>query len=294
MGTKIVTPEAGTPSWLCSSLVAERQATYEQSRGLIMATGLVVLLAVATIMFVRRVDPVEVVATLLFLPLFVVFLIGGVRWGVVAGFTAALAYVLLRVPAIEAVGIERFAGLIATRTAGFVAFGAIGGWAGEQLRASITKLELYDYIDDETSLHNSRAVIEAIDLERSRADRYHEVFSVVSYRMQLVGIDRRERAALMIKLGATIESGKRIVDAAMHARDGTADVVVVVLPETGNEGARTFSAKLAGVLTATVGEHVELDATVITYPEASEELGRFVDTFGTIVARDFPEPSPTS
>ncbi len=268
--------------------------TYERSRTLVLTTGLVVLLVVATTMFVRRVDPVEVVATLLFLPVFVVFLIGGVRWGVVAGLTAALAYVLLRVPSIEAVGIERFAGLIATRTIGFIAFGAIGGWAGEQLRASVTKLELYDHIDDETSLHNSRAVIEAIDLEKSRANRYHEVFSVVSYRMELTGHDRRERAALMKRLGATIERGKRAVDAAMHARDGKADVIVVILPATGNEGAHTFAAKLAGVLTTLVGETVELDATVITFPDAPEELGRFVDGFRTIVAQDFPELSPTS
>ncbi len=265
---------------------------YERARRLVLLTGLVILLLVATVMFVRRVDPVEVVATLLFLPIFAAVLIWGARGGIAAGLVAALAYAALRWPAIQAVGAGRFAGLIAMRSIGYVAFGAIGGWSLQQLRASITKLELYDQIDDATKLHNSRAIVETLDRERSRADRYHEIVSVVIARV--TGLEGKRRSGTLAELGQMIEAGKRTVDSAMHATQGPVDLFVVVLPETGASGANTFATKLGNLVTAVGGANLNVDVTTITYPDQPDELAGFLDEARRIVASDFPAPAAHS
>ena len=91
--------------------------SYSQARRLLLATGLTVLVGVAVVTFARRVDTVEVVATLLFLPIFVAFVLRGVVGGVVAALVAIAAYAALRTPAIDAVGVGEFAGLLTSRAA---------------------------------------------------------------------------------------------------------------------------------------------------------------------------------
>ena len=56
-----------------------RSVSYSQARSLVLILGLVALGIVALIMYVRRVDPAEVSATLFFLPIFVGFLFFGIR-----------------------------------------------------------------------------------------------------------------------------------------------------------------------------------------------------------------------
>src|SRR5688500_2886807 len=81
--------------------------SYPQLRRLVVLTGLAVLVVTALVMFARRVDTVEVVAVLLFIPIFLAFF----EWKVVGGVTASLlataVYVAARYPAIEAVGAGR-------------------------------------------------------------------------------------------------------------------------------------------------------------------------------------------
>src|SRR5688572_716985 len=139
--------------------------TYAATRRLIVAGGLLVLVVLAAILYVRRVDTVEVLAVLLFLPVFVALVVGRVPGGVIAGVLAAVAYAALRLDAIDAVGASRFIGLIATRSVGYVAFGFIGGWGVRQLEASLEKLDIYDQIDDETGLFNARFFLQQTDLE---------------------------------------------------------------------------------------------------------------------------------
>jgi hypothetical protein len=64
----------------------------------------VVLAVVALVTYARRVDPVEVVATILFMPIFVAFVFKGVAGGLVTAVAAIAAYGALRSPAIDAVG----------------------------------------------------------------------------------------------------------------------------------------------------------------------------------------------
>src|SRR3546814_5145723 len=85
---------------------------------------------------------------------------------------AIAVYAALRSPAIDAVGASEFTGLLASRSAAYLIFGAVGGWATQVLEGSLTKLELYDEVDDETGLYNARHLLQQTDLEMERAKRY--------------------------------------------------------------------------------------------------------------------------
>lgn len=277
--------------------------SYTRARQLVLAAGLGVLLLTAGVMFVRRVETVEVVGTLLFIPILVAFVFYGLRGGVIAGVIAAGVYAGLRGPAIDAVGLDRFLGLIISRSLAYVAFGAIGGWADKQLEASLTKLELYDQIDDYTGLFNARFMVQDTDLELSRSKRYQTVFSVAKVDFpvsSLENLSRRQRATLRRDLGRLLQDAVRTVDRPAHGFDGTAHHFAVVLPETGPEGARIFTDRLADRMAEYLAqkgakitrEHVRAEA--VTFPDDGEEaVQRIKALFAEIDKHEHPEqPTP--
>lgn len=246
---------------------------YRRARDLVLVTGVVVLAAVVATMVLRGVDPVEVVATLLFAPVFVGFLFFSPLVGAALAVVAAGVYVGMRLPAIELVGFPVLSGLILSRVGGYLAFGLVGGWAASQLRRTLDKLELYDEVDDETGLGNGRAFLHAVDRERARAARYSTLFSVVTATFEAA--DGRKGAARMRDLGTRLAASARGSDRACHARDGERHVVAVVLPETGAEGAATVAANLE----RRVGEYAAGSVALAqaTFPGDDDALDRIVD-----------------
>ena len=85
-----------------------------------------VLGVLALVMYARRVESVEVLAVLLFVPVFLALLRWNLVGGIVAAAVATVAYVALRASAIDAVGASRFTGLIVARAIGYGVFGALG------------------------------------------------------------------------------------------------------------------------------------------------------------------------
>ena len=266
-----------------------------------VVVGLVILLAVAGTMYLRAVERVEVIATLFFIPVFLAFVAWGLRGGVIAGVLAAVAYVALRYPAIEAVGVSRFIGLIASRALGFVAFGAIGGTASEILEASLQKLELYDQIDDETGLFNARFFLEDTDLEVSRSKRYKTIFSVAVVEFPvsaLEGLKRRQRASTTKELGRLLGESVRDVDRAVHGSDGVTSRLAVVMPETGTEGAIVFTDRLRTKIVeylqskgASIGPG-DVVGRSVTYPEDGDpEVQKLRSEFASIEGLDTSSPA---
>ncbi|HVM12529.1 MAG TPA: hypothetical protein VM638_08665 [Actinomycetota bacterium] len=268
-------------------------------RWLILTAGVLVLLLIAAVVYVRRVEPVEVIGTLLFIPVFLALTLWGWRGGLALGLLAAATYTWLRAPAIEAVGLDRFIGLIVSRTIAYVAFGAIGGWAARQLQLSLTKLELYDQIDDATGLYNARFFLEQTELEDSRAKRYRTMYSVASVDVPQNALERlrgRRRVRALRDLGRMIRTSVRTVDRAVHADDGIYHRFTVILPETGREGARVFAGRLAERVAAHYTERGadlqadRLQLTVATGPEDEEELRRLRDEYAAINRAEHPDP----
>lgn len=268
------------------------------ARKTILAVGSVFLLAVAAIMWVRGVDPVEVGGTLLFLPVFVGLVLGQIRGGLALGVLAAAAYVALRYPAMQAVGVDRFGGLLATRGLAYLAFGGVGGWAFGELERSLNKLELHDQIDDTTGLHNARFFVQETGLELARSKRYHTVFSIVHAEVPaapLDGLPRRRRQAALRAVGAQLTAAARNVDRVVHARDDGRHRLVLVLPETGKEGAQIVAGRMAHVVVASLSQRgVEMDPShvtrqVITFPGDDDALEELRREFEAIDREEHPE-----
>jgi GGDEF domain-containing protein len=275
---------------------------YARARRLLLGAGLGVLLVTAVTMYVRRVDTTEVAATLLFMPVLVAFVLWGIRGGLIAGVLAAATYAALRYPAIDAVGAGRFTELIVSRACAFLAFGAIGGWASQQLEGSIEKLELYDHIDDATGLFNARFFVEDTDLEMARSTRYQTIFSISAVTLPTAAFEplrRRVRRALLKELGRTLRDSVRSVDRPVHAGDADRYRIAVVLPETGAEGARVFTDRLVARLI----EHLtrrgaavkfeDVGHSALTWPQDESEIQALRSEFAAIDRAEHPEATQT-
>jgi GGDEF domain-containing protein len=222
------------------------QLGYAKARRLLLATGLAILAVVVVVMYARRVDGVEVAATLLFIPIFLAFVYRGVIGGLVGAIGAIAVYAALRYPAIEAVGVGEFTGLLASRSAAYLIFGLVGGWSMQVLEGSLTKLELYDEVDDETGLYNARHLLQQTDLEMARARRYQTLFSIVLLDLPLTSFGTmraRARRALLRDLGRQLREGVRTVDHVVHARDASHHRLAAILPETAGAGAEVFRSR---------------------------------------------------
>jgi GGDEF domain-containing protein len=258
--------------------------SFARARSLLLLAGLILILLIGLVAISRGVDLVEVTATLLFIPVFVGFLFRGLRGGFAMGVIASVAYVLLRIPSLQLIGLAPLAGQISARIVGYLGFGLGGGWAAQQIKAALDKFELHDDIDDETGIGNARSMLEVTDTEKSRADRYQKVFSVVladvsSARWSELPI-RKQRTALR-ELGQRLEKAVRGSDHIAHARRAEHHLIGLVLPETGPEGARIASENMAKLLSETAGESAAIRLAVATYPgdgiEPILELWRELD-----------------
>ena len=248
--------------------------TYRQARTLLLAGGCFVIAVIAAVMYARHVETVEIISVLLFLPIFGALLTWDVAGGTLAGLVASGCYVALRWSAIRAVGFGQFSGLVTSRVLGFLVFGAAGGWANRQLRTSLTKLVLYDQIDDATGLYNARFVVAEIDLELARSERYKTVFSVALVDIPdgwLEALPHRQRASVLRALGAMMVDAVRTVDRAAHSVGPDGHRLAVILPETAAAGANLFADRLAQQLTEWLrGQGVTGEgrpvASSVTYP----------------------------
>lgn len=269
------------------------QLGYSKARRLLVFTGLAVLAVVAVVMYARRVDGIEVAATLLFVPIFLAFVFRGVVGGVVVALAAIGVYAALRYPAIDAVGMSEFAGLIASRSAAYLIFGAVGGWSTQVLEGSLEKLELYDEIDDETGLNNARHLLHQTDLEMARARRYQTLFSVVVLDLPAAPINAlkaRQRRVVLRDLGRQLREGVRNVDHVVHAHDGATHRLVAILPETSLEGAEVFRSRfderIRGFLADRGAPIADTDvrARSMTFPGDDEGMGELRAEFQRIDA----------
>jgi GGDEF domain-containing protein len=269
---------------------------YAQARRLLLAAGLTILLITAAIMLVRKVETAEVVATLLFIPIFIAFVFWGVRGGVVGAMAAALVYLIVRYPAIEAVGVGRFTGLILSRSFAYLAFGLIGGWANEQLQGSLTKLELYDQINDASGLYNARFFLQDTDLEMSRSTRYQTIFSVALVDVPSTAFEaHRKQQKIVRELAGILKESIRTVDRAVHGKSDTHYRFAVVLPETGQEGAHIFADRLAdkmGTFLNGRGLRVvrsDIKADAATFPDDEAAIAKMRSGFAAIDRLEHPE-----
>ena len=234
---------------------------YDKARGVLLAAGVALFGLIALTAFVRDVDGVEVVAALMYAPILAALLSFGSTGGLVMGFLAAGVYIGLRLPAIELVGFAPIAGTLMSRVLGYVAFGGLGGWAADQIRGALDRYQLIDEVDESSGLGNARSVLNALARESSRAKRYASPFSVVTSSFDDLGQTRRARNVLT-DLGRKVASSIRDADHAAHVHSNGTHRIIVVLPETGSEGAETVRMNLDNLVRGVVKS--EVSTTSIT------------------------------
>lgn len=272
---------------------------YARARALLAVAGIAVLGVLVAVLLVRSVDTVEVWATLLFVPIFLLLLFFGLRGGIVGALGAIVAYLALRVDAAAAVGWGEFTGVIVSRSVAYLLFGVVGGWASSTLERSLDKLDLYDQVDDITGINNARFLLHDVDLERARAERYRSVFSVSFLEIPvdaLSGLSGRRRRTLLRDLGQTLQDGVRTIDRVAHGFDGTTHHIATILPETAGEGAATFHGRLVESVRQFLVAHgaagdLRIGGAVLTIPGDDEALLARLETWRRIDAAEHANPS---
>ncbi len=279
---------------LCSlQLVSQQVLDFARTRRLLLLVGLVVIAVTAGLMSARGVDPVEVSATFLFIPVFLAAVFWGISGGVIGGIAAVAAYFMLRAPAIELLGLEQLSEVLAVRSLSYLLFGAATGWAGGVVQRSLVKLDRHDIVDDATGLLNARGTAEILSLESARSRRYGGVFAVVTARIRFTG-DRHTRREGLETLGDRLRFSLRTVDRVGRWEDDDhGDVLVAILPETPREGA-TFVQERIQRLLADLGTPITADPRVRVYgwPDDSEGIKEVERLAATMARIQHPESEP--
>lgn len=263
--------------------------SYRQSRMLVLVTGSAVLLATAGVLLLRATDSTEVLAVVLFLPVFFAAVLGGVRWGLLVAVLAGAGYIGLRLDDIQQFGWSILATRIIAQFIGYLAFGALGGWAAGIVGQGITKLDRFDVRDDDSELLNARGLHEQLGNEIARAQRYNSNFAVVTVTFSIAG-DKRETRQ---KIGDVVRESVRTVDDTGRVTIAGQDVVVAVLPETPLEGAQVAGEKI-GERLATEATHVDAEVRWLGHPEDDEAIELLQQQLEEVVRREHPEAATRS
>ena len=260
--------------------------TYRQSRTLVLVVGCGVLLATAGVLLLRAQDPTEVIAVVLFLPVFVAAVLGGVRWGLAVAVLAGVGYIGLRLPDVQQFGWSLLGGRILAQFVGYLVFGALGGWAAGVVGAGITKLDRFDVTDDDSELLNARGVHQQLGQEIARAERYDSDFAVVTVSFDMSG----DRRAARQRMGAVVRESVRTVDDIGRVTLDGRDVLIAVLPETPPQGAEVVGRKIAERL-ETDAPGVDAEVRWLAHPEDDAEIAILQTQLDEAVRRDHPEAS---
>jgi len=256
--------------------------TYRQARLIVLGFGTALIAGVALSAWLRGADLVEVGAIGLFLPILVGLGYGRVRGGVATAVAVSAVYAVTRFASLPPeLSVREFIGATVVRALLYVGLGLFGGWANEMLEHSLRKLELYDEIDDDTGVGNTRGLLVVADRERSRSQRYGSVFSLTILHLQrdlFDAVSERQGLRALRQLAQTLDDTVRTTDLVNRVPLPDREDLVVVLPETGREGARIFLERLvpsARQMLVDLGlpaSNGEVSGTAISYPDDEDQL----------------------
>lgn len=163
--------------------------------------------------------------------------------------------------------------------AGALVVGLLGARASWLARGG-PNLRLHDEVDRTTGVGNARAALTLIDREFSRSSNHGSVFSVTVVDMgrEIFGdVHPRRCARILSDLVGGIAADVRVGDRVCRVDTSDRELIVVVLPDTGPEGARLFTDRLvAHTQRRLATEAVPLDRSlrteVMTHPRDHEAI----------------------
>ena len=270
--------------------------TYRQARLIVLGFGTALLIAVAAAAYFRGADLVEVGAMALFLPILYGLAFFYVNGGVAAAVAVSIVYVTVRFATIGDLAGSEFIAAAIVRVLLYLGLGVFGGAANRMLSYALQKLELYDEIDDLTGVGNARSLLDIADREVARATRYQSIFSLAVLKLDRSLFDAVKESAAgrtLRRVAQTIDSSVRTTDAVARVPLASREDLVVVLPQTGREGAEIFLGRLVeGTRQLLVDQGLPaqnglVTGSVITFPGDDDELRDYRDQVAASVAAEW-------
>ncbi len=257
-----------------------KRFTVLQVRLLLLVLGFGVAVGQAMLAWERGAPPTEVLAPVLYIPVFAGAILLGLAGGMAGAALSSAVYLLVLVDQASTIGMSLFVGLLLSRVTTFIFYGLVVAVGTRFIERRLQKLELYDHIDDDTQLYNAAFFMEDSDLEISRSRRYQSIFSVAEVRMDLDlfgGASRRKRRRIMRELAATLRKAVRGVDRPVRVEDGRSERFLVILPETDKEGSRILAGRLEDATRRFLSEHKfvpdgQVTAQALAFPDDQESL----------------------
>lgn len=239
------------------------------------------LFVLALTQFLRRVDTVEVITTVLFGFIFVALVMFDVVGGAVAAAVATIVYLVLRLAAVDIIGSGAMFRLVLSRALVFFAFGILGGMAHRLVYQALRKLDDVDVVDDLTGMANARSFVRDLDFEIARSNRYKHVFSVSYVDLateQFAALKPAQRRTVLGEFGTMLRESVRTTDRLAVSHDGGFLRLIVLLPETGPEGREVFTTRFVERISSfLLNRGVALPrkaGAAVTYPEQGNDIRR--------------------
>jgi GGDEF domain-containing protein len=246
---------------------------------IVLAVGVLALLAVSQI--ARGVDPVEILATVLFLGIFAAVVYFELVGGIVAAAAATMAYGVARLPAVDVVGSPSVWRLITLRGASFFAFGVLGSYALKRFRGALRVASYGHHLDHETGCASTRQIFHDLDIEIARSQRYGSSFSIVVLDIastSLTSLKSHVRAQALTQLGTLLRSTARTTDRLGIVDTRTDRRIFAILAETPKSGAESFAKRMGDrVADLWLGKGVALSpvpAQAFSFAEQPNEVRR--------------------
>lgn len=253
---------------------------------IVLAIGVLALLAVNQI--ARGVDPVEILATVLFLGVFAAVVYFELVGGIVAAAAATMAYGVARLPAVDVVGSPSVWRLITLRGASFFAFGVLGSYALKRFRGAIRVASYGHHLDHETGCASTRQIFHDLDIEIARSQRYGSFFSVVVLDIastSLASLKSQVRSQALTQLGTLLRSTARTTDRLGIVDTRTDRRIFAILAETPKSGAESFAKRMGDrVADLWLGQGVALSpapAQAFSFAEQPNEVRRLRNELAT-------------
>jgi GGDEF domain-containing protein len=253
---------------------------------IVLAVAVLALLAVSQI--ARGVDPVEILATVLFLGIFAAVVYFELVGGVVAAAAATMAYGVSRLPAVDVVGSPSVWRLITLRGASFFAFGVLGSYALKRFRNALRVASFGHHLDHETGCASTRQIFHDLDIEIARAGRYGSTFSVVVLDIasaSLASVKAHVRTQALTQLGTLLRSTARTTDRLGLVDTRTDRRIFAILAETPKSGAESFAKRMGDrVADLWLGKGVALPhspAQSFSFAEQPNEIRRLRNELAT-------------
>lgn len=272
---------------------ALRQPTFLQVRILLLVLGVGLSIGQAILAWERGAPPTEVVAPVLYIPVFAGAIFAGLSGGLIAAAISSLIYLLVLVDQSAVLGLKLFVGLLLSRVVTFVFYGLVVAIGTRFIERRLRKLEIYDQIDDDTELYNGSFFLEGSDLEISRARRYQSIFSVAEVRMDsslLQGTSRRRYRRVLRDVAGQFSGAIRGVDRLSRVKDDHSDRFLFILPETGRQGSEVLAGRLEAGMRDLLDNHKltangHVSSRVLTLPEDQGSLDSLRDEVAAVEAQ---------